>query len=153
MKKWKWAALVLLIILGRVEHTGSRINDLEPVEVVLVTEQEGNIIIQTDTGAKGVGNNLEKAVENLHNSTAGVVFLDTTQYLLVSSRTIDLVDDMIRWIRPAARVCLIRGETEPKEVTKYLKIHPPQTQLKDIMAEDAKLQVLYLKEGRGQLAQ
>ena len=154
MKKWKWAAvLVVALILTRAEHTGSSINDLEPVETVLVTIKEGNVVLQTDTGAKGVGNNLEKAIENLHSSASGVVFLDTAQNLLVSSQTEELLVELIRWIRPAAHVCLIREDLDLTEVTGYLRVHPPKVQLKDIRAGERTLQVLYFKEVRGQIAQ
>ena len=154
MKKWRWFALgIAVILLGRMEHTGAQINYLEPVETVLITQNNGNIIIETDTGAKGVGSTLEKAIENLHSSTASDIFLDTAQYLLVSSRTEKMISQMTAVIRPAARVCKIRGEVDLAEVTGYLRTHPPKVQLKDLMAEEAKLQTLYYQEGRGQLAE
>ena len=154
MNKWKWAvALLLALALGRVEHTGSGINELEPVEVVLITETDGNIVIETDTGAKGIGSNLEKAVNNLQSSASGIIFLDTAQYVLVTAKTKCMLVEMMQWIRPAARVCMIRSKPELSEVTEYLGNHPPELQLKDIAAGDTDLQILYIREGRGQLAQ
>lgn len=152
MRNWKWLLLGLIaVVLARVEHTGTPINQLEPVETVLLTQNNGSIIIETDTGAKGIGNNLDKAIENLQSCTSAQIFLDTAQYLLVSSRTQSMLPQMRAYIRPAARVCIIRGDAELSEVTEYLRTHPPRTQLRELTAEE-QLQVLYYQEGRGQLA-
>lgn len=153
MKKWQLLTSVLLIVLlSRTERTGMQINELEPVETIMITQNNGNIVIETDTGAKGIGSDLDKAVENLHSSSDYVVFLDTAQYLLVSSKTEKIMEQMTELIRPAARVCKIRGEIQLNEVTQYLRTHPPRIQMKDISAGEMKLQTLYYKEGRGQLA-
>ena len=86
MRKWLIIGL-LAVALVRVEHTGGQINQLEPVEAVILKQEDGAVCIETDTGAKGVGSNLKNAIDNLHTSASSKIFLDTARYLLVTSKT------------------------------------------------------------------
>jgi len=153
MKKIRWISLgLLLVLLCRTEHTGAEMNRLEPVETILLTQQkDGSICVETDTGAKGIGMNPQKAVENLHSASPKVIFLDTAQYLLVDSKTKAMIPQMYPYLRPATRVCQVRGEIDISQVTEYLKTHTPEIRLLDLQAGCGEMQTLYYKEGRGQL--
>ena len=146
-------ALLLAVLLVRLEHTGTRIDQLEPVETVWIHTKEGSVYIETDTGAKGIGNNLEKAVENLRSSTASKVFLDTARYLLIETTGEEWIGWLSGILRPNTLVCRFRGEGELSEITRYLKNHQPNTNLLEWMVRKQEVPTLYYQEGRGQLVQ
>ena len=153
MKKWKnLLGLFLAVILVRVEHTGTRIDRMEAVETVLIRQTETGIAVETDTGAQGYGENLTQAIENLHSSSSAIVFLETANYLLLSAGTEELVPQLDMFLRPNTLVCKMAAQTDLLEVTDYLKIHPPGIRLIDLKAGH-RVQTLYYRKGRGQLAQ
>ena len=150
MKQWKMVLVAVIVIaLARLEHTGERIERLEPVQTLVVVRENGQIRLKTDTGAQGVGDALESAVGNLHTSASGRIFLDTVQYLAVGTTETELLEDLSRLLRPTVQVCCIRGQVDPEEIGKYLSVHPPGVKLADTMKTE--LPVLYYQNGRGQL--
>ena len=84
MKKWLIPIVLALVLLGDGERTD--ISRLEPVEAMQILSVQGGVQVMTDTGSKGYGTTLERAVENLHTSSPNQIFLETVQYLLVDSR-------------------------------------------------------------------
>lgn len=154
MKKGRWLLLILLAaVLLRVEPEGTSIDRLEPVELVFVQEKEGMVLLKTDTGAKGVGSSVEKAVENLHAAAPAEVFLDTARYLLLDSTAQDRLPELYGFLNPGTRVCMVRGEVELSQAVSYLNVHTPACTLRALRAGAEKMQILYYKEGRGQLVE
>lgn len=154
MKRYKfWLMIILVIVLTRVEHTGIRIDQLQPVETILLKQDEEAVMIETDTGAKGTGVNLQKALENLNASSDAKVFLDTTRYLIVTNKTEHLAEQMYGVIRPNTLVCRFRGDANLEELTQYLKIHSVEVRLMDLYEDKKEIPTLYYKEGRGQLVE
>ena len=154
MKRWKkWSLALLAVFLLRTEHTGIRVDRLDPVESIRIHLEAGSIVIETDTGAMGIGNSLDKALENLQSSSSATVFLDTTRYILLDSRTEQLIPQLYDLFRPNTRVCLLRGTGDLPELTKYLNHHRLRTRLLDVIAGGKAVPTLYYQEGRGQLVE
>lgn len=154
MKKGCWLLLALLAaVLLRAEPEGISIDRLEPVELVFVQEKEGMVWIETDTGAKGVGGNVEKAEDNLRSAASAEVFLDTARYLLLSSTARDTLPELYGVLNPRTRVCVVRGEMELSQVASFLNVHTPACTLGALRAGVDTMQKLYYKEGRGQLVE
>lgn len=154
MKKGRWLVLAALTaVLIRVEPEGTSIDRLEPVELIFVQEKENMIWIETDTGAKGVGGSVEKAVENLHSASSAEVFLDTARYLLLGSTARDTLTELYGVLNPGARVCVVRGDAELSQVVSYLNVHTPTCTLRALRAGGDSMQILYYKGGRGQLVE
>ena len=84
----RWLIYIFLLaatpVLGLVLFKGTDIAKLQPVEVVSLSIQEGQLQIQTDTGNMGIGSTCKQAWEDLQNAATGVVFLDTADYLTVA---------------------------------------------------------------------
>lgn len=144
MKKWI-PLLLLAVVLARVEHTGTDISDLEPVELVRVTTL-GTVRIETDTGAMGEGPTLAEAVEDLYATASGTVFLDTARYLLLDDEA--YLPGFCEILRPACNVLLCRGDMDLSEAAQYLGVHSPDTRLLDTKAEAPALSTLICREGR-----
>lgn len=152
MKKW-WILLFAAVILSRTERSATQIEQLEPVEVLMVTVQDEEVCILTDTGAHGVGPDLDRAVENLHASASAAVFLETARYLLVDEEGQTLLEPLYPMLRPACRVCRIETDVDLAEAVGFLRAHPPETRLIDWVSGETELPTLYHREGRGQLVQ
>lgn len=144
MKKWL-LLLLLTVVLARVEHTGTDISDLEPVELVRVTTAD-TVRIETDTGAAGQGNTLQEAVADLHATASGTVFLDTAQYLLLDKEA--YLPELYDLLRPACRVALARGDMDLTEAARYLEAHTPGDTLLTAKADETQLSTLICREGR-----
>lgn len=154
MKKWIWAMVAAaVLLLPRMEHTGTDISRLEPVELVWVSMDEKGVQVKTDTGAAGYGKELESAVENLHAAASAEVFLDTAEYLLLDGQAEELLPDLCQLLRPACKVSRVDGEPDLEGAAEYLQVHPPEVKLLDCRAGQVQLQTLYYQEGRGSLAQ
>lgn len=63
-----------------------KISDMEPVEALLLKREGEYLTIMTDTGRAGTGPDISRAIQNLQKNTPSVLFLDTTQYVLVCGK-------------------------------------------------------------------
>lgn len=152
MKRWFWLlAFAGLLFLGRLEHAGTEISDLEPVELVLVYAGESGVRIETDTAAKGSGKDVAQALEDLHAATPATVFLDTAQYLVLAGQAEQCLPQLYGLLRPACYVCLGEEGMDLEQAAAYLRVHPPQVKLLACRAGCADLEKLTVNEGRGQL--
>lgn len=127
----------ILTVMALLPHGGTEIGELKPVEVLYVTKP-GYIEIETDTGERGIGRTLEKALADLEETTVGHLYLNTAEYLLVAENALELVPEMKAYLRPSVQQYLARGKIELDQAGAYLKAHP---------AKDEGL-TLTMKEGR-----
>lgn len=140
--KYGVLAVAVALLLSFPRTTGVDVAKLHPVEVLSVTHSDGQIQIQTDTGASGRGKDLKTAIENLNHSTAAVVFLDTAEYLLLDGAGKALLPELMQYLRPACGVCLVEGEQPLDAVAQYLRTHPPAVTLLKYRAGMTALQTL-----------
>lgn len=152
MKKWGYFLSVVLgvSVLGGLSSAGTDVVKLQPVEVVVVQKEE-KIRIQTDAGNWGVGNSLEEAIENLHTVTPAEVFLDTAEYVLIKQNCVNLLPELMGYLRPSCAVCLLEGEALPEGVAQFLQIHQPGITLLEYRAGITNIPVLKENEGRMEL--
>ncbi len=143
------AALGAVIFFARVEPSGQNISTLQPVQV-LVVSADGEIHLQTDTGDEGSGDSMAAALDKMRANATGEVFLDTTDYLLISDAVV--LEEIKLYLRPSCRVCLLEGEPDLEKLGEYLKHHDPGVSLKDCAAEQVDLPILRIEEGRMELA-
>ena len=136
MKKWLFclACLGVVAALSGEGLAGRDVATLEPVQTVYLAADGGAITLQTDTGAKGSGKNLDAALENLHQTTSSIVFLDTAEYLLVDPKLTHLIMSMQHSLRPSCRICLVNGQPDVEQSGAFLKTHQPEMTMKDYLA-------------------
>lgn len=106
------------------------ISDLEPIQVVKMDRQNGNIILQTDTGDQGIGENVQQALENLKQNSAGIIYLDTAEFLTVTENALEYVGSMKAYLKEKVRLCQWDGEGELTAVGKYMQAHKTGVRLK-----------------------
>lgn len=108
---------------------------LEPVQTVSVSYEQNQMILQTDTGSKGVGETVEAAIADLKKGTPGVIYLDTAQYLLLTKEAIPYMLGIENHLRDSVRVCLWDGKGSLKIADKYLSVRNDLPLLKSLITK------------------
>lgn len=96
---------------------------LQPVEVISVYHNKGQVIVETDTGDMGQGKELEAALVDLMATSSAVVYLDTAEYLLIDSGTDEEISILKERLKGSTKVAMIMGHLDLKDVDSYLKAH------------------------------
>ena len=123
------------------------VGDLQPVRVVQVSKEAGNILLQTDTGDWGMGENITAALENLKATTPGILYLDTARYLLISEDVQNEISDLRKVMKGNVHLCLAEGAVLGEEIVPFLRSHGQLPQLKNWKA-GASLPLLTMREKR-----
>lgn len=149
MSKW-WIYGALLAAALIMPHEDVTLGKMKPVETVSVREEEGLLVIETDTEDMGVGNTIEEALKDLKETTAGNLYLDTATYLLVDQATFELIPELATQLKGTVRICMQSGETDLKLAGEYLREHIPIMELRK-WRKGIQLQVLECENGRMKL--
>ncbi len=118
-------ALALQMPVERVD-----IARLRPVQVVCLEREGERLVLQTDTGDTGSGTDVASALADLKATTPAVIYLDTAQYLLVSSDAEEAINDLRADLKKNVRICQVQGIIALEEVAAYLTVHGQLPQLK-----------------------
>lgn len=110
---------------------GTDVGKLQPVELVQIYKEGDFVVIATDTGDSGQGRRVEAAFEDLEETTAGIIFLDTADYLLVSASAIGEVPALQNYLKSDVRVCKAEKGIDLVQAAEFLKVHPPRVKLKE----------------------
>lgn len=149
MKRWFFFdALFLAAVLLWKPFDGTDVARLQPVEVIRVSKQDGMILVETDTGDSGTGADLAGAFGDLKKTTAGEVFLETAEHLLVSSDGLELLPALEDYLRPSCNIYIEKGAADLEQAAEYLTAHESDITLSDYRAGMHALPVLQTAEGR-----
>lgn len=107
----------------------SDVGELQPIEVVSLSVKREEVVIKTDTGDLGSGVSVDAALQNLKETTPGIVYLDTAEYLLVNADAKALIPDISRCLKDKVKVCYMDGEPDLKMAASYLAVHSPKETL------------------------
>lgn len=138
------AALAVALLIPT---KGTDIGKLQPVELASIDLEEGWIVLRTDTGDSGIGQSVEEALQNLKDTTAGIVFLDTADYLLTTPEASETAKKLTPYLKGSVRICAVEGNVDLEEAAEYLSVHPPKVILKDFL-EVSELQFLQVQNDR-----
>ena len=111
------AAALLLLPLERTD-----VADLRPVQTVALYKTPDGYRIETDTEDTGSGKTVDMACRNLMDTTPGVIYLDTADYLLVSEGAIPALGEMDKYLKNGVKVCAVIGEGDLKKVSQFLSV-------------------------------
>ena len=123
---------------------------LEPVDTVSVYKEENKIVMETDTGAKGTGESVQAALQNMIDTTASIIYLDTADYLLVRRETEELIPELGKYLKESVRICRTHAAVKVEDAAAFLEVHTPKVKLGDWKRTE-KLPLLRITEGRMQL--
>lgn len=119
--------IYLLLLAGTValRPESADIGKLRPVQLVSVYREDEWIIVETDTEDLGRGTNIDEAIRNLKETTPGVIYLDTADFLVVQNDTQGLILEMTKHLKGKVRVCMSEGGILLADASEYLAAHPP----------------------------
>lgn len=140
-------AAVAAVMMGRL-FPRTDIEELEPVQVIYIRQAQGNLLIETDLGHTGAGQDLEEAVADLKRSASATVFLDTADFLILDTdRTVRLCD-AAEFLRPGIRVCLTDGISDLQAAGKFLSVHGSPVTLARVQSGERNIPKLKCVGGR-----
>ena len=106
------------------------IGKMKPVQVVSVYKENGWIIVETDTEDRGMGGTAGQALQNLKDTTSGILYLDTAEFLLLSKDAEDIVEELRDELKPSVQLCMTTRAVDLKETVKFLDAHGKLPKLK-----------------------
>lgn len=115
-----YVSILALLLLAPVDRLD--VAKLEPVEIVYVSNSNGIVSISTDTGAHGSGKSIIEALDMLHATTPGVVYLDTAEYLLLNRAASEQIDQLRGYFHGSVRLCLAES-VDYKDLAIFLETH------------------------------
>lgn len=130
MKRVLIYTLVLAAALT-VPLRGTDVGKLKPVGLIELYKEGESVVILTDSGDSGIGSSVHAAFENLEQTTAGVIFLDTADFLLLSHDAVESARELEAYLKPSVRVCYTQEKIDPQQAAAYLAVHRPSVKLKD----------------------
>lgn len=95
---------------------------LEPVQAVWMYTEGDSIVLETDTQDKGSGATVEEALADMKQKSAGIIYLDTAEYVLVTAAEQE-IPTLEPYIKGSARLCQWDGNGELDEAVKYMDAH------------------------------
>jgi hypothetical protein len=119
-----------LALLSFAPVKGAELGKLRPVEVVLVYEDAGTVVIATDTEDVGHGEDGLSALQNLKATTAGTVYLDTAAYLLIGEGGQTAAEQLRSHLKKNTKVCMAENDVDLKNAAAYLSVHGDLPRLK-----------------------
>lgn len=122
-------AIAITGFVGLLPFSGTDVGRLHPVEVLAVSVADERIKVETDTGIEGTGKSLKAAIEDLKQTSAGKIFMETANYLLVNEDGISLLPELFALLRPACQVFIFAGSGKLDNISKYLESHPSDVTL------------------------
>ncbi|MCD7755594.1 MAG: hypothetical protein LUJ09_04585 [Firmicutes bacterium] len=148
----RWIVYLLLfcavLALNGEPFGGTDLAQLSPVKLLQISRQADTLRIETDTGYSGEGADLDAALQDLADTTPGMIFLETADYLLLSPDCQTLLPALADSLRPACAVCLTWDTPELEEAAEYLTVHEPDVTLHDCLTGQPELPVLVQQKGR-----
>lgn len=150
MKKWLRYVLILILIpaFSFGGFGGEDVGKLSPAQVVLICSSGGSVQLVTDTEDTGIGADPEKAIMNMQETSAGAVFLDTADYLLIEYGTEGWLPQLRQYLRPSCHVCYVSGDVDPGQAGQFLQLHKPELTLADYEAGERQLSILISEGGK-----
>ena len=124
-----YVAILAVVLALPVERAD--VGDLRPVQAVAVYKQNDWVVIETDTEDIGIGVDAAKALQNLKETAAGIIYLDTAKYLLLAEDAEDAVEDLRGTLKNSVELCMMSVKPDIQKAAKYLRIHGDLIKLKD----------------------
>lgn len=124
-----YAVILSALLTAPVNHLD--VGKLRPVQVVSVYKENQWVVVKTDTGDYGIGATTEQALNNMKDTTAGVIYLDTAEYLLLSENAEEEAEELRSVLKANTRLCYADAKIDIAETGKFLASHGDLPKLED----------------------
>ena len=127
--------LAILALVCAVPVERADVGKLRPIQTVSLSRKGKLVTLRTDTGDMGAGSTALQALSNLKATTAGIVYLDTAQFLLLTENAQDDAEELRQVLHDNVKLCIAEETIQPAEVTQYLSSHEILPKLKNWQQE------------------
>ena len=124
-----YIGILALLLAAPVES--SDIGKLRPVQVVSVYQENTWVVMETDTDDRGYGSTALQALQNLKDTSNGIIYLDTAEYLLLSKDTMGAAEQLRKELKDNVRLCIAAEPLDLAEVSQYLSVQGELPKLKN----------------------
>ena len=142
------ATLLLAAVVLWSPVKGTDVGKLLPVELVQISRTETGYAVRTDTENMGEGNSLPQAVANLREMAQGEIFLETTEYVLLTRETMPCLPDLTEFFRPGTEVYAAPPLEDLEQAAAFLRAHSRQSPLFRLTEGETELPELQMEKGR-----
>ena len=140
MKRRSAAALLAAVVLWS-PVKGTDVGKLLPVELMQISRTETGYVVRTDTENMGEGESLPQALANLRETAQGKIFLETTEYVLLTRETMQCLPDLTElYAAPQLE--------DLEQAAAFLRAHSRQSPLFRLTEGEPELPELQTEEGR-----
>ena len=143
-----YLAVLSIMLVSPTERTD--LGKLKPVEVIMIYEDRGRVVLETDTEDRGRGATLEQALQDMKDKSSGVIYMDTAGYLLLGEGAECRVPELRRLLKGKVRVCMVEKGVDIRLAGSFLAVHKPKWTVETWIPE-AKLQALMVSDGKMKL--
>ena len=144
----RWIIYLIVILLSSTSFRGTDIAKLAPVEVVWLSENDGEVYLETDTGDSGKGENVHAAYNNMKASAPGMIFLETADYLILQNGDEYLITQTYELLRPTCTICSAQRIPDLDAAVKFLSSHKSGLVLRQYRVQQGALPALEERDGR-----
>ena len=123
-----YVGILAAMLVAPVERAD--VGKLRPVQAVAIYKENDWVIIETDTEDLGIGATAQQALQNLQDTTAGIIYLDTAEYLLLSKDAQETAEQLRGELKDTVELCLMEQKVDIKESAKFLAAHGKLPKLK-----------------------
>jgi len=123
-----YIGILALVIVAPVKTMD--IGKLRPVQIVSVYKEDNWTVIETDTEDKGIGGTARQALQNMKDTSEGVIYLDTADFLLITKDTEDAAEELAAELKPSVRLCMATKIDDLQKAASYLQTHGELPKLK-----------------------
>lgn len=127
MKYLLYVAILLSVLL--LPCDGTDVGKLRPIEVVAISETDGLVAINTDTGDRGIGETLDAAIEDMKAAASGIIYLDTAEYLLLEKGMETHLNAMEGHIKKGIHLSYATEKLPLEGIADFLSVHRPNVKL------------------------
>ena len=145
----KKIVIYTLLLAGALAYPAQDVElaKMKPVETIGVRHQNGLVVIETDTEDMGFGRTVNEAIEDLKETSAGWICMDTAKYLLIAPDAREDAFALMDILDGDVRVCGYNGEVDMREVGEYLQSHRPNVSL-ERLEKETEIGMLCINGGR-----
>ena len=118
----KLISIALLALAIAVPLKKLDIAKLQPVEGVALYKEGQRVVLETDTGSRGVGETALEALNDMKEKATSVIYLDTAEFLFVEEGMERFAEELRPLFNKAVRVGKYLG-MKAEELVAYYEIH------------------------------
>ena len=126
----------------------NRLEYLKPAELLYISGNPEQIVIETDLGETGKGGSICEAVADMRETATGKVLLDTVEQLIADRKVLSTLQEAPLLFRPAVMVWIGEGKIDPERAAEFLRGRKGGKTLLEIRTASETAETLQERKGK-----